>query len=269
MQKISIHITKRFILTCLIICLIIISCIIYNTIFYYTNKKIEPFINHTYCISKSLNISDGVWLHRVNNPERARYFLHSFSGFEIDIYYDDTKNIFNVDHDNRDYNTTLYDMLSVIREQNQVWIWLDFKNLNNGNKEKARARLDELLSIFSMPKDHIIVESPAIEQLKVFGDEGYRTSFYFTPPSGADWRAQMELVRARFYASGVTAVSSDLRNYDIVKAAFPDVPWLFWDLKSYNRSNILKIIASRIRRRLLFNEPNVMVLLVGDRKMWR
>lgn len=76
-------------------------------------------------------------------------------------------------------------------------------------------------------------------------------------------------MRARFYASGVTAVSSDLRNYDIVKAAFPDVPWLFWDLKSYNRSNILKIIASRIRRRLLFNEPNVMVLLVGDRKMWR
>ena len=77
----------------------------------------------------------------------------------------------------------------------------------------------------------------------------------------------MELVRARFYASGVTAVSSDLCHYDIVKAAFSNVPWLFWDLKSYNRRNILTFIAGRIRRLLLFNEPNVRVLLVGEQKI--
>ena len=96
----------------------------------------------------------------------------------MDIYYDDTKNIFNVDHDNRDYNTTLYDMFSVIKDRKYVWIWLDFKNLNNANKEKANLRPNELISIFSIPKEHIIVESPAIEQLKIFTDDGYPTSFY-------------------------------------------------------------------------------------------
>ena len=109
----------------------------------------------------------------------------------------------------------------------------------------------------------------AIEQLKIFTDDGYPTSFYFTPPSGESWREKMELVRARFYASGVTAVSSDLCHYDIVKAAFSNVPWLFWDLKSYNRRNILTFIAGHIRRLLLFNEPNVRVLLVGEQKILR
>ena len=241
----------------------------YNKIFYYTNQNIQPFSNLTYHVSKSLDIPDGIWLHRVNSPERAKYFLNSFSGFEMDIYYDDTKNIFNVDHDNRDYNSTLYDMFSVIKDRKYVWIWLDFKNLNNANKEKANLRLNELISIFSIPKEHIIVESPAIEQLKIFTDDGYPTSFYFTPPSGESWREKMELVRARFYASGVTAVSSDLCHYDIVKAAFSNVPWLFWDLKSYNRRNILTFIAGHIRRLLLFNEPNVRVLLVGEQKILR
>lgn len=269
MNKISIQTIKTIIFSGIIIALIAVSYRIYNKTFYYTNKDITPFANTTYRISKPLNISDGVWLHRVNSPERARYFLNSFSGFEMDIYYDDTKNIFNIDHDNRDYNTTLYDMLSVIKEREHIWIWLDFKNLNTNNKEKAKIRLNELISTFSIPKDHIIVESPAIEQLKIFTDEGYVTSFYFTPPSGEAWREKMELLRARFYASGVTAVSSDLRHHDIVKAAFSNVPWLFWDMKSYNRRNILTFIAGRIRRLLLFNEPNVRVLLVGEKELLR
>lgn len=122
MNKISIQTIKTVIFSGIIIALIAVSYRIYNKTFYYTNQDITPFANTTYRISKPLNISDGVWLHRVNSPERAKYFLNSFAGFEIDIYYDDTKNIFNVDHDNRDYNTTLYDMLSVMRERERTYL---------------------------------------------------------------------------------------------------------------------------------------------------
>ncbi len=246
---------------------------IYHKLFYYTHNEIASFPHLSYAPSQQLDVPDGIWLHRVNSPERLAYFLNDYAGFEMDIYYDSSRNFFNVDHDNRDFNTTLRDMFNTLKKGEKtgknVWVWLDFKNLDDGNKDMALAHLETLLAECPIPRDHIIVESSAIEALKPFHDKGYVTSFYFTPPSGPDWREQTEQLRERFYRSGSTAVSSHLANYDLVKAAFPNAPWLFWDMKSYNRSNVLTFIAARIRRKTLFRTPNVEVLLVGDRKMRR
>lgn len=262
--------TKKYILICTVLLFLIIlaSCIIslYQKVMYYTDKKEYSFPQQIYEPKHPIaKFEDGTWLHRVNSPERAEYYLSKYAGFEIDIWYDSSKNVFNVDHDNRDYNTTLHDMFSVLANKAGVYIWLDFKNLNNGNKQAGLDRLNNLISEFPSLKNHIIVESPQIRELEAFHNQGIITSFYFSPPSGPSWREAMSELQKQFYNSGITAVSSDLVNYDLAKAAFPNVPLLFWDLKSYSHK-ISRRIATRIRRNILLHDPNIKILLVGEKK---
>lgn len=266
--------TKKYILICtaLLFLIILASGIIslYQKVMYYTGKgEAYSFPQRIYEPKQPLaEFEDGIWLHRVNSTERAEYYLSEYAGFEIDIWYDSSKNAFNVDHDNRDYNTSLHDMFSVLANKADVYIWLDFKNLNNENKGAGLARLNGLMSEFPSLKNHIIVESPQIRELEVFHNQGIITSFYFTPPSGPDWREAMGELQKQFYNSGITAVSSDLVNYDLAKAAFSNVPLLFWDMRSYDRK-ISRLIAAHIRRNILLHEPNIKVLLVGETELAR
>ncbi len=244
----------------------VFAYMVYTRIFYYTGHDFAPFPLRTYTSCQRIDIPERIWLHRVNSIERAEYFLHEYSGFEIDIYYDPARDIFNVDHDNRDFNTSLYDMFACLSKKGEksFWVWLDFKNLDKSNMDKALNRLEFLAMKFSVPRNHIIVESSSIEDLSVFHQASYITSFYFIPPPKEDFFNRMEKLRNRFYTSGVVAVSSDLKYHDLVEKAFPNVPWLFWDLKSYTKRNVVKFVASRIRRHILLKEQNIKVLLVKD-----
>lgn len=78
MQKISVTAIKRIILSCLMIASIIILYRTYNKIFYYTNQNIQPFSNLTYHVSKSLDIPDGIWLHRGQQPGTGKIFFEQF-----------------------------------------------------------------------------------------------------------------------------------------------------------------------------------------------
>ena len=246
----------------------ILSAALYRKTFYYTGNTAEKFPILTREASIFPKITDGVWLHRVNSVERLEYFINDFSGFEMDIYYNDALDNFNVDHDNRDYGTTLDDMLATLTHKPEAYLWLDVKNLSAENAKAVFARLEFLFQKHHISKNHVIVESPAIETLNGYAAAGYLTSYYFSSPSGPPTREIMEKARARFYSSDVTAVSADLVYYDMINAAFPSVPHLFWDLKSYSRKPLDRI-AALIRKHLLSNNPEVKVLLVRDKTLWR
>lgn len=248
--------------------IVVLSCLVYQKIFYYTQGPQAPFPQLIYAAPPFPEIPDGVWLHRVNSPERLRHFLHDYSGFEMDVYYDDQRDSFNVDHDNRDFGTTLDDMLAVLKEKSDAYLWLDVKNLNAQNTEHLHACLDVLLRKHGINKMQILIESPAVELLSAYASAGYLTSFYLWPKAGMDAQGQINELRARFYRSGAAAVSTDLVYYDLAKAAFPGVPLLFWDMKSYSRKP-LTWLASSLRRHLLFRDSQVKVLLVGDRNLRR
>lgn len=62
-----------------------------------------------------------------------------------------------------------------------------------------------------------------------------------------DAQGQINELRARFYRSGAAWCPTDLVYYDLAKAAFPGVPLLFWDMKSYSRKP-LTWLASSLRR---------------------
>lgn len=247
---------------------IILSGVIYHKTFYYTGDAAETFPALNRNASTFPKIADGIWLHRVNSIERLNYFLNDFSGFEMDLYYNDKLDNFNVDHNNKDYHTTLDAMLAAAEQKPGVYLWLDVKNLSIKNAEAVFSRLGFLFQKHNVAKDHVIIESPVIEALNGYAAAGYLTSYYFAAPDGPPDRERLDKLRARFYNSDVRAVSSDLVYYDLIGAAFPGIPHLFWDLKSYSRKPLTRI-AALIRMRAIFNDPDVKVLLVGDFRLRR
>jgi len=212
-------------------------------------------------------IKDGVWLHRVNSEERVRYFMNEYAGFEIDAYYDPQRDMFNVDHDNHDYGTSLDAMFTELRAKPGVYVWLDLKDLPDEHLEAAEQRLAWLLDKHAFPKDQFIVETGPANQLAYLGDRGYITSFTYwpgedwTPQSTADWQK-------RFVESGASAMTVEILYYELAHAAFPDVPKLVWDMKSYNRKPYT-YLGTLLRQRRIFDHPDVKVHLVGDKKLHR
>lgn len=267
--SVSLH-WKKFLSVLLVLGMATLLYKLHQKTWYYTHAPyatVQPFPAPPHTSTVHLQTQDKIWLHRVNSVERATHFLHEYNGFEIDIYYNPDQNNFNVDHDNQDFHTTLQDMLTVFRDREKIGLWLDFKNLSEHNKTASCARLTQLLETFDIDKSRVIVESPNINALTFFVSKGFVTSYYFVPPK-ENTPENLSKIQKFFYDSGISCISTDLVHYDILNRFFPNVPWLFWDLKSYSRK-VLAYSATCIRKHILSENPHVRVLLVGDKTLWR
>ena len=182
-----------------------------------------------------------IWLHRVNTKKRLKYYLNKYNGFEIDIKFNINKKYFNVSHDNIDGDENLAEMLKNIEDLKQKYLWLDFKNLEQDNKEIALTILNKIVQDNNLKKNHIIVESNNPKALDIFAKAGYYTSFYLSCYS---WDEYDNLSDSLFDnikkldETNVDFVSSDANYFDIVKYCFPNVSHLFWVMDEKNRQQI-------------------------------
>lgn len=197
-----------------------------------TNYNIIP---NNYSNKRDITIpKNSVWLHRVNNKKRLKYYLDKYVGFEIDIQFNAEKNYFNVDHDSSKKGENLADMLKDIPGLETKYLWFDFKNLSQDNKFISLQNLNKIVEDNKLIKEYIVVENNNPDALDVFKQAGYYTSFYLSCYSWNNLATIKDFLYKdikKLEESDVDFVSSDAKYFDIVRFCFPKVAHLFWVIK--------------------------------------
>lgn len=216
----------------------------------YTNRRTIPIPKNT------------ILLHRVNNRKRLLEYFKKYAGFEIDVNFNNEKKFFNVSHDNIDHNEDLSIMLNDINDLKYKYLWIDFKNLSNENKEIALNVLNEIIKKNNLFKNHIIIESRNANALKIFGNSGYYTSLYLSCYTWDTKNCIKNIIKdiKDLENSNVDFVSSDARYFDIVKLCFPKVAHLFWVMDKANEQKITKHIVEQ--------DNNTYIILNQDTKKY-
>jgi hypothetical protein len=205
-----------------------------------------------------------VWLHRVNTIGKAQYFQNSYSGFELDVHFDTVAKTFIVKHDATDTTTlTLATWLSSITDPSRLGFWLDFKNLDSLNKDKALTELLRIRQEFALTKETIVVESSDPINLAGFDQLNFRTSYYipfFYPDSLTNQQEAYyrEGIGENINRSGIRTISAYSLQHDFLKRWFTPMNKLLWYIDSYDPVVKDSVIAATRK------DPTVEILLVTE-----
>ena len=251
---------KKFLI---ILATILISVSIYN--YDIVIAKVVKYMPETINLSLAEKfMPDKFWLHRVNSVDRQFEFINKYNGIELDVIYYEKEKAFENSHNKTDlmkYN--LEKQFEAYKKINKrKGIWLDFKNLTKENKNEAKAVLDQLLLKYEINKNLVWLESSNWQSLKLFHDDGYKTSYYF-PYYELDKMNKNEIKTVRDLtqeiakSGNVDAISFDGKYYDFInKISIPDrIVYLCWfggrtwsevmllnDLKNIRTDNKVQVI---------------------------
>jgi len=211
-----------------------------------------------------LVVKDKKWIKGVNSIKRLQQLDSSLAGFEIDVYFDTSKNYFMVYHDSGVISEL---NLEAIMQQYQnrnmtASVWLDFKNLLAGNLYKSLKYISDLRHRYAL-KDKIIIESSYPELLQPFCDSGFFTSYYlpFFNPYKLNEKALIEKIDSiatQLQKNKVSALSGYYFQYPVMKKYFPTYPVLTWSDNSF-----MSLVTNSFNRSLL-NDSHVKVVLFPD-----
>lgn len=208
-------------------------------------------------------LCDKIWLHRTNNVKRLQAYAKEFKNFEIDVRFNQALNEFNVDHDNDSGGNSLEEMLTALPDAQDRYFWLDFKNLNEENKDKALKHLLDLMAKHNLKPEHFVVESSRPEYLEDFTRAGFQTSYYFPCLKVAEdlsqLEKQLESAVKKFDASNVKYVSADAAYFDYLRHYFPNAHKLVW-VMTEKKVKIKKMNDS------ILTDPRVKIILNRDTK---
>ena len=211
-------------------------------------------------------IPEKVWLHQCNSPEKIRRQGSRFTGFELDVIYDAERAFFINAHDPVDETKMtppdLVDTLRAVSELGRpVGLWIDYKNLTAENARPSLEVLKRLTAEFGLKAPEIIVESGNFEQLKLFREAGYQTSFYF--PYYKDSALQSgeaeQLLKKAIAAEYVNFVSFESRYHSFVApyCRAEGKPMLAWAL---NRSLYLTLESGAADKLLADDDVKIVLL---------
>jgi hypothetical protein len=205
------------------------------------------------------------WLQRVNSVGKLLEFEGQFSGFEIDLAYEN--GILDVGDPNvPSIGLNLIELIGSLKNPESKRYWLDLKNLTLENVEDIIGELMALTLELKLEPTQFIVESQNIELLAMINNKGFLTSFFI--PQGMHTvpeENQSNMVRtlqARLKLNPACFLSSNYKDYPILHENFPDRTLLFWhsgglgNYTSEQSEDILKNIES---------DPKVFVLLKGKK----
>lgn len=201
-----------------------------------------------------------VWAHRVNSIEKLNAALNYFEGIELDLVYHSKNDILDVNHPpTKSIGLHFEDYLNAIEENHFPYIWLDIKNLNKNNAKNILRKLLVLFNSKNYPLDKVLIESKRANQLLQFEKEGFKTSFYL--PSKLYKKDSLGLKKIILEIKNVIkeqpniAISTDFRDYDILKETFPNHTKYIWAIVKPLHFNHFKI------REILKDESVNIVLL--------
>lgn len=198
----------------------------------FTNKR-EPQLRLGVC-TQNLISTGKPWLKAVNTPELILVIDSSTHGFEMDVYFDTSVNKFFVYHDSaRLSNITAEDILNIMESRRiNASVWFDFKNLTDGNKEKALTHLLQLKNKYKL-QDKMLVESSDAKALRLFCESGFFTSYYipfFNPYQETENNLinRIDSISALLKKYPASALSGYYFQTPFLKKFFPAFPLLTW-----------------------------------------
>lgn len=180
----------------------------------FTSVTNPPFIYN--------NLTNKLWAHQINTIEEANNALQNFTGVEIDMYYHQDLDYFDIGKNGIKTNLSLENYFASMKNPHYYY-WLDFKNLTADNMYEAYARLNLLMTKFNL-KNNIIIESPNAESLGYFADNGLFTSYWIpwvnnpTSTNNNGIAAEISYYLKKYPFS---VISSDYRLYPFIQTYFP------------------------------------------------
>ena len=165
--------------------------------------------------------------------EKLESALKYFKGVEVDLVFDDQKNILDVTHPPvPSINLDLEEYLSFINSEEKPYIWLDIKNLNIENNDAILQILTKLFAEKEYPLEKVLVETRYPEALPLFSAVGFKTSFYL-PHSLREMRAEKRNIELKKITNILDeqpelAISSNYTDYEMMHQSFPAKDKYFW-----------------------------------------
>ncbi|WP_298878880.1 DUF2181 domain-containing protein [uncultured Polaribacter sp.] len=213
--------------------------LLYLFIFYLTISIIVNFQNEFF----TYFYKEKIWVHRVNSIEKLKETNSKFNGIELDVVFNTKTNVFDVNHPPaKSINLSLYKYLSSIKLNSNNLFWIDFKNLSTSNKINACLKLEKLCFELKLKKKQLIIESSNPQALDVFYSKGYQTSFYL-PANLVSLNTQkleeeIKSIQNIISENKTTYLSTDKRDYHIIKKYFPEHKLLIWSFYYFNKKTI-------------------------------
>jgi hypothetical protein len=208
---------------------------------------------------------DKIWAHRVNSTEKYAETKAMFSGVEIDVIYDTTKGVFDVNHPPApSINLSLLELLKTKSLDNENRYWLDYKNLDSTNVEVSINRLNSIVKDLNLSKSVIIVESNAPKYVSWFTKEGYQTSYYLPNDlymmNATQLNTRILSLKDDLSNYDISFISADHKNYKLLRSKFPNKEILTWKL---GKQGHLDKIKTRLRVYKLALDKKVKVILIS------
>ncbi|WP_371372669.1 glycerophosphodiester phosphodiesterase [Thalassotalea aquiviva] len=236
---------KGFISSCLLIILLpFFLSLFIDLVFKYKLSNSSFFYNSCH----------KVWAHRGYHKEFEQNSIKAVKkaielnakGIEVDVFFDEVLNDYIISHD-YPYNLK-YGKLLTLKElfnsvNNDVYFWLDFKNLkylDEANINSAVSRFLQLTKEHHL-KDRVLIESQSANHLKAFSLEGFNTSYWITfneRDGKLNFLIEIYKLKIKYILEYFSAVSMGYQNYSpILKDSLNSLPILLFTV---NEKNILK-----------------------------
>ena len=197
--------------------------------------------------------SNKLWAHRILDPQKVNDLKEEFIGYEIDVFFNNDKNIFDVRHHGVTNDIDLVTFLNEIENLHLIKFWIDFKNLNSSNVESAVFTLDKIALEFDV-KSNIIIESKNINLLSAFKLKGFFISY---------WLPSFHVFKSVF---NILNIRDDLRKYKPNAISMPYSSVLFYSKKFPNYplhcwTNEMTSDLDKIKIKKLSKKNNVKIIL--------
>jgi len=176
-------------------------------------------------------VKDKIWAHKINSIKKLNKASTTYPGVELDVVY--YNNYFDVNHPpDKSNNLKLEEyFLSQKTHENRLY-WIDFKNLNKSNHINSANKLDSLVKHFTINKKNVIVESTNAFFLKSFFHKGFPTSYYLPINlhllNKEELKTTIHIIRDNIDSNNNTYISSNYKDYNILKEYFPNQKKLCW-----------------------------------------
>ena len=208
-----------------------------------------------------------IYTHRCDSVEKVKEQIGKVIGVELDITFYPEQGIFDTSHDPQPSIRFPLEDFFIELSKTDFKFWLDFKNLTPDNALQALNELNRLFSKYNIDKKRAIVESHNYNNLDIFRNNGFYTSFYCpvndqrylqTDDYFEEYKTQ--LINA-VNSGNVNAVSFPANYYSLVKKSGVDVDLLTWHLgMNFSRHSLRYYIRDNLVKTLM-NDDKVKVIL--------
>ena len=197
-----------------VLIVVVLYLVFYDSSIY--EKSVPIFYNH----------SNKYWAHRVLDHQIANDLSVKYNGVELDVFFESDKSLFDVRHHGSFKGNSLIVYLSKINN-NDMYFWIDLKNLNSSNISSIITRLD-LITKGTILKQKIIIESKEIKLLYELKESGYKVSYWLPSFNLFHSIFQVYEIRNNLEDYAPDAISCSYHNVGFYSRKFPNYSIHCW-----------------------------------------